>query len=431
MNVCPQCFDNSILQRRLKEIRPHFPSNQRCDLHPTRKGVPIGEIGRIVDPAFRANYAIGEWRYDDQEGDDLYTVVNETTGADDDRVIQGLVAWLIDNDSYWPPHGEEAFYAEDQAYVLIKPDSWRHSSLWRQFRDDILHRQRFFNDRAKALLSEIFDGIQHQVDVTNKPAFYRLDSEDGTEFFRARIPANDDAYQKITQNSAAQMGTPPPSSRRAGRMNAAGIPVFYGAVEQDTAIAELRPAVGSLVCVARFKLLKPIHVLDLTRFTRPGKQIDIFAKNQVRRTTQWAFMQSFGAEISKPILPNDEHLEYVPAQVVSEYLTQKPVSWRGKDVVPDAIIFRSAQRQGGNNIAIMGDAASILSDTAGKGLTAEQEVKDSPVDLEFLDFSPPPSKSLDAGLQFVKDSLKQLEVTSAKFDTETHFSSPFSLGPDF
>ena len=202
-------------------------------------------------------------------------------------------------------------------------------------------------------------GISGDADIDNKPAFYRLVPGDETTFYRVRVVPNEDAFRAIAKDPAGLMGPPPPSLRRAGRMNAAGIAVFYRATEKDTAVAEMRPAVGSLISLAAFRVHRPIDVLDLTRFTRAGKQLDIFAKNQMVRATQWAFMQSFASEISQPILPGDEHLEYVPAQVVAEYLTSTSVRWRGSDVTPDAIIFRSAQREGGKNIAVMGDAALI------------------------------------------------------------------------
>jgi len=52
---------------------------------PSRKAVPLEEVGKM-EPALRANYAIGEWMFESQEGDDLYTVINETAGADEDQV---------------------------------------------------------------------------------------------------------------------------------------------------------------------------------------------------------------------------------------------------------------------------------------------------------------------------------------------------------
>ncbi len=423
MNICPACFDNPALKRRLTELRPKFPSSEKCQFHPTRKAVPLEEVGKIVEPALRANYAIGEWMYDHQEGDDLHTVVNDTTGADDDRVIQALIDWLIENDEYWPPDGEAAFYAEDQTYITIRLDGWRHGALWRQFREAILHRQRFFNDPAKAFLAEIFDGIQNQSDIDDKPAFYRLSPGDEPLFYRARLVADEDAFREIAKDAAGQMGPPPATLRRAGRMNAAGIAVFYGATEKETAVAELRPAVGSLISMAAFRVHRPIHVLDLTRFTRAGRQLDIFAKNQMVRATQWAFMQSFASEISQPILPGDEHLEYVPAQVVAEYLTNQPLRWRGSEVTPDAIIFRSAQRDGGKNIAVMGDAATIC--------RAAPPVADGAVlakrpdsDFDILDFASPLLEASNAGLEYVDGSVELLEVGSAVFATNTHYASP-------
>jgi len=423
MNVCPECFENTTLKRRLVEIRPGLPDDERCEIHPTRKAIPLDEVGKIVESALRSNYTIGEWMFDHQEGDDLYDVINGTTGADDDRVINGLIGWLIDNDHYWPPDGEGAFFAEDQTYVPIRLDGWRHGALWRRFREAILHRQRFFNDNAKEFLAEIFNGIQNQSDIDNKPAFYRLAPADETTFYRARVVPNEDEFREIAKDPAELMGPPPPSLRKAGRMNAAGIAVFYGATEKDTAVAEMRPAVGSLISLAAFRVHRPINVLDLTRFTRAGKQLDIFAKNQMVRATQWAFMQSFASEISQPILPGDEHLEYVPAQVVAEYLTSTSVRWRGNDVTPDAIIFRSAQREGGKNIAVMGDAALIHHPTPPdpKGDAKASRQAD---DFDFLDFASPLPAASNAGIEYVEGSIELLQVGSATYAVDTHYASP-------
>lgn len=437
MNVCPECFDNAALKRRLIEIRPKMPDGERCEIHSTRKAIPLDEVGKIVEPALRANYALGEWMFDHQEGDDLHDVINGTTGAEDDRVINALSQWLIENDDYWPPDGGEPFWGDDQAYVPLRLDGWRHDARWRRFRKAILHHQRFFNDRAKVFLAEIFDGIQNQSDIDDKPAFYNLEPGEEPLFYRARVVADEKAFRAIQEDPASLMGSPPPGLRRAGRMNAAGIAVFYGATEKETAIAELRPAVGSLISLAAFRVHRPIHVLDLTRFTRAGRQLDIFAKNQMVRATQWAFMQSFATEISQPILPGDEHLEYVPAQVVAEYLTSTPVRWRGGDVTPDAIIFRSAQHEGGKNIAIMGDAGRICRPAPAKNDGAEAPARPSD-DFEFMDFASPLPAASNAGLEYVDGSIELLEVGSAVYAVDTHYASPtLGLGlpvmgePDF
>ena len=147
-------------------------------------------------------------------------------------------------------------------------------------------------------------------------------------------------------------------------------------------------------------------------------------------------MQSFASEISQPILPGDEHLEYVPAQVVAEYLTNQPLRWRGIDVTPDAIMFRSAQRDGGKNIAVMGDAATICmpAPPAAEGKVPAIRAE---TDFDFLDFASPLPAASNAGLEYVDGSIELLEVGSAVYAVDTHYASPATLtapdfdGPDF
>ena len=41
-------------------------------------------------------------------------------------------------------------------------------------------------------------------------------------------------------------------------MNAKGISTFYGATNEDIALAEVRPPVGSQVAIARFDIIRPL-----------------------------------------------------------------------------------------------------------------------------------------------------------------------------
>lgn len=139
-------------------------------------------------------------------------------------------------------------------------------------------------------------------------------------------------------------------------------------------------------------------------------------------------MQSFASEISQPILPGDEHLEYVPAQVVAEYLTSTPLRWRGTEVTPDEIIFRSAQRNGGKNIAVMGDAALIIQPAA-PAAKGNLKANRSDSDFDLLDFASPLAATSKAGLEYVGGSIELLEVGSAVYAVDTHYASP-TTGPD-
>lgn len=404
--VCPECFDNSIVKRRVDELRRNRELPP-CTFHPRRKGVPVAELAGLMDPVLRANYSIVYDAYL-SGGQSFHDLLFDLTGADDERVVQALGSALIDGDVYDARDGDMPFYGDDQDYERLEPDGWLQSQLWTKFRYAILHGRRFFNLDAQRLLDEIFDKVHLLSDDKGRPALYPLDTNQ--IIHRARRVRTLDEAGAIGADAAAKLGAPPEPLRRAGRMNAAGIGAFYAALDEATCIAELRPPVGGLVCVGGFRASRPVHVLDLTRFERPGRRIDIFAKNYAARTTQWAFMQSFQVEISKPVLPDDEHLEYVPAQAVAEYLTSLTVTVRDKPVLIEGLVFRSAQRTGGRNVVLFGDAARVIDGTPSK--PAAPALPDFDFDIPAL-----VSRAADPpGLTFVADSFAIRTVTGASYE---------------
>ena len=74
------------------------------------------------------------------------------------------------------------------------------------------------------------------------------------------------------------------------------------------------------------------------------------------RSDRAAFLRSFVDEISKPVMPRDEKFEYLPTQVVSEYLASC--------VEPrlDGLVFPSSQTGGhGRNIVLFNHARLVES----------------------------------------------------------------------
>jgi len=355
--LCPECFDNNTLKRRLEEIRPNV-GRGKCDFHPTRKGIPVSSICEIVDEVFRNNYA----RSDDTGRGIAATLADticELTDAGSEEIAEAIADCLAEEDDPNVADGEDMFYAEEFTYEQVTVQDHLHGALWRDFRKSIVHGRRFFNDDARTLLAGIFRNIHLQRDLKRNPPVYMLEPEQAGPVFRARIVSDDDA-QKISEAPVAGLGPAPLLKGKAGRMNVSGIPAFYGSFDLATCAAELRPAVGSKIASAEFKLARPLCVLDMTRFRKRPKQLDLFARDHVRRLTQWRFMQRFRREIAKPILKTDEHIDYVPTQVVAEYLNAVHEVRMGDDRRHiDAIIFNSAQRPEGRNIVVLGDAATV------------------------------------------------------------------------
>ena len=370
-------------------------------LPPAQEGVPVSAVAEIVDPVFRNTYALGDYYpfSSDSEGSDLTETLFEMTNADEYGVIWALGNALIEGDNQWPPAGEEPFYDHGSKYLLDQGRFDEYSHSWEICQNRILHEQRFFNRDAFATLQKIFDGLHLLRDDSDRPPIYQINPKAAdAEFFRARIFSSEDDQQSIVNDPARELGPPPPSKRRAGRMNASGIATFYGAFDLETCIAELRPAVGQTVISAKFSITEPILVLDTTRFSGRPQTRNPFAQTYITRMKIWKFMTIFMNQISKPCLPDNEHLEYITTQVISEYLTNMHKIKRGEKLKTiDAIIYKSAQNRSGKNIAIFGGASKVFE--------ANKEV-------------PPSRKPSNPALTLVEGSLYSCTVTAASHKSE-------------
>lgn len=388
--------------------------------------MPVAEVAKIVDEVFRNNFDFGDAEPEfEPDADEPYVtcrqkgfpfreVVASLTRPVDDRIVDALADQLIEDDYYRPQDGEEAFYDDEMNYERVSHADLGHGALWTNFCEVVTFRERFFNDKAKDFLAEIFKNIHLQRDAEkNFPVYVMNPADDAPIFFRAR--ETDTAGMKaIVKDPEAQMGPPPRRLGKPNRMNPSGVPAVYAALDAETCVSELRPRVGGKIALASFTLLRPICVLDTTRFKAPPKELNIFAKDHSRRLSQWRFMQNFMTEIAKPISPADEHIDYVPTQVVADYLNnQHPVYMGKSQTCIEAIIYNSAQRPGGRNIVLLGDAAIVKPSSK---TSAEKPTSDSYF-IDWADFTRMRNRAPCIAL--VEKSLTFIEVEAASFKTRT------------
>lgn len=123
-------------------------------------------------------------------------------------------------------------------------------------------------------------------------------------------------------------------------MNVAGIPVFYGSFESDTCVAETRIPVGGSAVVGKFEIVRDLRLLDLTQLADIRVKLSYFHPDYFDAIAYRAFLRGFHDEIKRPVLPGQEGLEYLPTQVIAEYL------WTRRSHGVDGIIFGSAQMSG-------------------------------------------------------------------------------------
>ncbi|CRD59204.1 RES domain-containing protein [Stenotrophomonas maltophilia] len=171
----------------------------------------------------------------------------------------------------------------------------------------------------------------------------------GLEVYRSRVRHRGQTWLP----DARQMGAPPKEITSAGRMNPAGIPYLYTSFERATARREIGIVgrTSRTVFTAKFSLNRSLEVIDLTELPAMPSIFDVHSKEA---REQALFVRAFVAAISAPVTKNGgEHIDYVPSQVVCEYLAQvfepKPGSRLG------GLIYPSAVHPGGKNLVVFPD----------------------------------------------------------------------------
>lgn len=111
-------------------------------------------------------------------------------------------------------------------------------------------------------------------------------------------------------------------AKQPNRMSPAGVPMFYGCDDFDTATLELISPDGSdkgkCVSGVIFKNIVPLNILDLTSLPAPPSY---FSPKGPYRRHFIRFLRKFVDDLSKPIQRDGrQHIEYVPTQVFTEFV---------------------------------------------------------------------------------------------------------------
>ncbi len=263
---------------------------------------------------------------------------------DEDDVNGTNLALLIQND--W-----EIFFNQEIASKLIPKivpysirKKYRHKldiqsveEVWENFKTEIKHNNRFF------LKFNDFD-IERFREWLNELAIHNFSKR---LLYRARISED----KKLIE--AAKMGKPPAQFvKNGGRANPVGISYLYTATDRSTAIAEVRPHKGDVITIAKIKIINKLRLADLRN---PRKSTSPFSKESEETLFIFKYislLQHFAEELSKPVLPRNAYLEYLPSQYLSELI---------KDAEFDGFIFKSSVGKG-SNIVLFYDTKVDITD---------------------------------------------------------------------
>jgi hypothetical protein len=144
-----------------------------------------------------------------------------------------------------------------------------------------------------------------------------------------------------------------------GRVNPRGIPCLYLAGNPETAMAEVRPWLGSYISVAQFKVMRDCKIVDCSM----DKKIDVtwvwtatgdIKKREIddRAGIEAKVWGDIAEAFSKPVDADEPHIEYVPTQVLAEAFRRQGY---------DGIVYKSLLNGEGVNIALFDlEAADLM-----------------------------------------------------------------------
>ena len=324
--VCSECFDDYAICQFIED-RAQSPKCDYCgkssDDSSSLIAAPIDEVVGFIVEGLESEWsdpddeyvpyesAEGGYQAEVRDSYDLLFLVEIVTDTDNEDLVSDLEGaighrqWCRKNIWELPPERQLLF-------------------AWEAFSERVKYRTRYVFFRMPDAKEE--SGIvddekvpEHILDrlgkIVSKNGLVSILPK-GTIITRVRVHKPECSFE-----TSAQLGPPlPQDAKYSNRMSPAGIPMFYGAMDKETALAETRKEGGKsplMATVATFETLQRFKVVDLTKL--PGVPSLFDAEGRSLRP-EAKFLWAFVRDISKPIEKDGrEHIEYVSTQVVTEY----------------------------------------------------------------------------------------------------------------
>ena len=366
--LCSGCVSDPFLKKCIRK-EGHKSGCSFCDSS-SAKVAPLGVVADWIENVFEEHFERTSpdpsddeyWRLKNSEsgyfwerdGEPLSEVICEVAGVDEE-VTNALVAVLskrhFDFDA--ATRGEESDFAADSHYATLAVDPCGHyHEAWSSF-ERTLHREcRFFSTNASETLNAVFEGVDGFVTSSGDQVVREIGP--GTDIgtlFRARVFQSVKGLENALKRPDLEIAPPPSERAPAGRMNAHGISVFYGASTGETALAEVRPPVGSNVVVAEFELVRRARILDIRKLGEIVVRKSYFDPDSKPMIERAAFLRELSSRIVQPAMPEREYRDYLVTQVIADYLASEHKL--------DGLLFPSVQTDSGFNVVLFHGASRV------------------------------------------------------------------------
>lgn len=374
-NICFACVKDQFLAEEISaegNCRPcHYCDN-------TQEAITLRSLAVRIHNVLQKQFELAPMEIHDQiehfgfhggvlerRGEDVTDLIAKIAGLSEDLAcaVRSVLSKTYATQEVSFP--DVAPYDIDAVYRERNPNDGPFRVTWAKFCEEVVSQARFFSHEAEEKLNEVFGNLGMLETVNGEPVVRELSPGDPeSSFWRARRIENENSFTPMLRDPPQEIGPPPSERATSGRMNARGIPVFYGATCENACISEIRAPVGSSVLIGSFRLLRPTKLLDLESITNVFAGGSHFDPRYEEKRGRASFLKDLVTEISRPVMPEDEELEYIPTQIVAEYLAQKA------NPRIDGILYPSSQTDG-NNVVLFNHACRVRP----SGLPEETEIE--------------------------------------------------------
>jgi HEPN/RES N-terminal domain 1/RES domain len=352
--VCPDCVGDAALKAFIESEA----TNEECSFCGTTSeeaiAAPLDELISQIrgclfkeydDPANCLSYctADGGWQGETFDSYDILDMVGlELPNDDDGELLTAILKGLSDQ-----------LWCRRDPYGMSRNEELSYS--WEAFCEIIKHQRRFFfldESGGRSLLTpaEVLGTI---FEYAKNIGLVRTLTRDRSKLFRARLQRPGEVLE-----NALQLGPPPIEAAKQNRMSPAGIVMMYVSEDAATALAETVDREGTYV-VGEFAIERDAIILDLAELPpTPSIFYEVPDSMEYDPRHNLMFLNEIADEISRPIARDDRvHVEYVPTQVVTEFIRTAATS-NGKRI--DGIAYRSSRHTDKSSMVLFADQTNLV-----------------------------------------------------------------------
>nr|WP_249182579.1 RES family NAD+ phosphorylase [Burkholderia ambifaria] len=357
--VCPECVEDDVL----KQMIPTASGRLCCSCSRMTDAGSLHIISKVAGDILHKRFAeFDDTHHDYRNGLTLSQAFDKIMRIKNKEVCDLAAEYYREV----CPVSVRQFFAPGMRYRQKRPrfedreqERVFAEQRWIEQTHMLKHSRRYFNNEVQKFFSTLFDVA---LSAKNRSLFKPSNAavrhvSAGREIIRARRLDGADIAglrKSILKDPKTQLGPPPLTVAKHNRMNPAGVPLFYGAENIQTAIAEVRPSIGDEVALCKFRTIRDLRLFDFTRFDQPlERQITShWLGNYEEREEALVMLKYLHRLIAQPA--RSEETDYVMTQAMAEFLHYEV------DGGFDGIIFGSVQNEGGKNYAIFEDSANDM-----------------------------------------------------------------------